>query len=492
MTDPRAAAEALAGEDDVVGAFARRHFGNLAALGDECGALADRIRAWMVEHDVVFAGHAIPFVMAPHCLDAPTMSRVQHTVEVLTRVLDRFCSAYRTDELLRRALDLPPAESDLVRIEPTLDDPLQLCRLDAFLLDDGTVQFLEFNAESPAGIGYTDVMFDGLYRHFDALHDPASGLQVSYERITEHLIETVRDVERRWRTWTTGPDGPGRALGIPAQESRPHVLLVDTKGSPSVPEFGIICRKLEEAGFDADWSSLDDLSRIDGRLCANGRPVDVVYRRALVEDVLDPFASPGAAAMSAAVREGSVGMLNPFPARVANNKKMLALLGAPEFAHLLHDDEERRVVRESIPWTRVLATGGTSLPDGTAGDLPAFVSANREQLVLKPASDYGGHNVHLGLATAQHDWDALVFAHAGTSDWIVQQYLDVPVGRFPAIDDEGRLVVREAHFNINPFAIGGRYAGMITRISNEPVINVSAGGGLLPCVSVVRAPVSGD
>ena len=47
--------------------------------------------------------------------------------------------------------------------------------------------------------------------------------------------------------------------------------------------------------------------------------------------------------------------------------------------------------------------------------------------------------------------------------------------------------MRERHFNINPFAIGGRYAGMITRISTDPVINVSAGGGLLPCVAVERA-----
>ncbi len=472
--------------DDLLAAFSRRHFGNLQALGDGAGELADRIRAWMVDHDVVFAGHPIPFAMAPHCLDAPTMLRVRHAVEVLTRVLDRFCTAYRNDAALARALGLPPAEDDLIRIEPTLDDPLQLCRLDAFLMPDGGVQFLEFNAESPAGIGYTDVMFDGLYEHFDALHDPSSGMKVTYERITGHLIDTVREVEARWREWTTGPDGPGRALGIPSECERPHAVLVDTAGSPSVPEFEIICRALEAAGFDAAHASMDDLQRIDGRLCAHGRAIDVVYRRALVEDVLDPHASPGASALIAAVREGAVAMLNPFPARVANNKKLLALIGAPEFAHLLVDDEERQVVRESIPWTRVLATGGTSLPDGSAGDLPAFVSANREQLVLKPASDYGGHNVHLGVNTPQHQWDAIVFAHAGTGDWIVQQYLEVPSGSFPAIVD-GHLVVRERHFNINPFAIGGRYAGMITRTSSEQVINVSAGGGLLPCVCVEPA-----
>jgi hypothetical protein len=42
--------------------------------------------------------------------------------------------------------------------------------------------------------------------------------------------------------------------------------------------------------------------------------------------------------------------------------------------------------------------------------------------------------------------------------------------------------MRLKHFNINPFGIGGRYAGMITRISDRAVINVSAGGGLLPSV----------
>ncbi|MEO6866669.1 MAG: circularly permuted type 2 ATP-grasp protein [Gaiellales bacterium] len=471
--------------EDAISAFARVHFDDLTALGDGCGELAERISAWMVDHGVVFADQPIPFVMAPHALDLETMARVRHVVEVLTRILDRFCTAFRSDAELRHALDLSTAESDLVQIEPTLDDPLQLCRLDAFLLPDGSLQFLEFNAESPAGIGYTDVMFNGLHEHFHSLQSPDTGFTATYERITDHLIATVRDVEARWRTWTTSDEGPGRALGIPEQVERPRVVLVDTADSPSVPEFKIICRELEAAGFDASWASLDQLTRVGGRLHAHGAPIDVVYRRALVEDVLDPLASPGASALIATVRAGAVAMLNPFPARVANNKKLLALLGAPEFAHLLLDDEERRVVRESIPWTRVLASGSTSLPDGSAGDLPSYICAHREELVLKPASDYGGHNVYLGRNTDPDQWAAIVLAHAGTNDWIVQQLVEVPVGRFPAIEN-GRLVVRDRYFNINPFAIGGRYAGMITRISTEQVINVSAGGGLLPCIAVER------
>jgi hypothetical protein len=66
-------------------------------------------------------------------------------------------------------------------------------------------------------------------------------------------------------------------------------------------------------------------------------------------------------------------------------------------------------------------------------------------------------------------------------DFIVQEYLPVPEEMFPTIED-GHVHMRLKHFNINPFGIGGRYAGSITRISDRAVINVSAGGGLLPSV----------
>jgi hypothetical protein len=57
----------------------------------------------------------------------------------------------------------------------------------------------------------------------------------------------------------------------------------------------------------------------------------------------------------------------------------------------------------------------------------------------------------------------------------------VPEEMFPTVDD-GHVQMRLKRFNINPFGIGGRFAGMLTRISERAVINVSAGGGLLPSV----------
>ena len=57
----------------------------------------------------------------------------------------------------------------------------------------------------------------------------------------------------------------------------------------------------------------------------------------------------------------------------------------------------------------------------------------------------------------------------------------MPEEMFPTVEG-GHVHMRLKRFNINPFGLGGNYAGMITRISDRAVINVSAGGGLLPSV----------
>ena len=74
-----------------------------------------------------------------------------------------------------------------------------------------------------------------------------------------------------------------------------------------------------------------------------------------------------------------------------------------------------------------------------------------------------GHDVALGIETEQADWDRIIDQHA-EADFIVQEYVPVPEEMFPTVED-GHVQMRLKRFNINPFGIGGRYAGMITRIS---------------------------
>ena len=52
----------------------------LSKLGDSCAGLEQRVEAWLNEHDVVFAGQTIPFVLMPHFISPGQLRRVKHAV----------------------------------------------------------------------------------------------------------------------------------------------------------------------------------------------------------------------------------------------------------------------------------------------------------------------------------------------------------------------------------------------------------------------------
>jgi glutathionylspermidine synthase len=435
-----------------------QHLVELSKLGDGCAALEQDIERWLAEHDVVFSGHTIPFVLMPHFVSPGQLRRVKNAVACLSAVLDRFCDAYAEDERLRDELAVPAREDVLIRLDPGYRRPLRICRLDAFL-QGYDVKFLEFNADSPAGIGYTDVLHEGLARAIDLPRVNAE-FETSYTPMLPMLVDTLLDAFRQLRA--ERPDLP----------EKPRLALVDTEDSPSVPEFRIVCAAARKAGLEAMHGTLGQVEYDGSLLRLQGEPVHLVYRRALLEDCPEGD-------LVAAARDRSAAIVNPFRARVANNKKLFALLQDPRFAPLVAE-RERRVIDETIPWTRVLKDGRASYGEWVVDLLP-FVSDNRERLVLKPASDYGGHGVSLGMETEQAVWDRLIEDHVEEGDFVVQEYVPVPEEMFPTVED-GHVQMRLKRFNINPFGIGGRYAGMITRISDQAVINVSAGGGLLPSV----------
>ena len=446
---------------DQVSDLKLQHLVELSKLGDGCAQLESELEAWLAAHDVVFDGHTIPFVLMPHFVSPGQVRRVRRAVESLCAVLNRFCEAYPEDGRLQEELGLPTFEDSLVRVDPGYPRPLRICRLDAFLAGD-TVKFLEFNADSPAGIGYTDVLHAGL-REKIALPRVDGEFDTAYEPMLPVLIQTLRDCYAEMRM--------GRRGG-PKLPEVPRLALVDVPGSPSVPEFRIICGAAAEAGIEATHLSTDELSYDGSVLRAGEQPVHLVYRRALIDDLPEGD-------LTAAYRDGAVCLVNPPRARVANNKKLMALLEDPRFAHLV-EPREAEVIAATIPWTRILRPGRATYGEWTV-DLLDFVSDNRSRLVLKPASEYGGHDVALGIETEQGEWDRVIEEHAEAGDFIVQEYVPVPEEMFPTVED-GHVQMRLKRFNINPFGIGGRYAGMITRISDRAVINVSAGGGLLPSV----------
>src|SRR5205085_9527620 len=91
-----------------------------------------------------------PFFLAPG-----DEGRVRHAAQTLWRLGERVAAAAATDPALMKALCLSDDEIALAEIDPGYGTATTAGRADAFILPD-SLQFAEYNAESPAGPAYSE------------------------------------------------------------------------------------------------------------------------------------------------------------------------------------------------------------------------------------------------------------------------------------------------------------------------------------------------
>jgi len=143
---------------------------------------------------------------------------------------------------------------------------------------------------------------------------------------------------------------------------------------------------------------------------------------------------------------------------------------------------EREAIRAHVPWTRRVAEGRTTR-FGEEIDLPAWILANRDQLVMKPNDEYGGKGVFIGWEASDGEW-AQALATALGSSYVVQERVQLLRQEFPHITvEEGAapsLRFRDFVVDLDPYVFDGEVEGFLTRLSATSLANVTAGGGQVP------------
>jgi hypothetical protein len=441
----------------------------MALLGQD-GELTE---AWWTSHAqrmhdarLVFGGRlSCPF-LRPLFMDAADEARQRAACEVIARVGERIIREAMTDETLLADFGLSDAERTLVAIDPGYTYASTASRLDSFLLPDA-LMFAEYNAESPAGLGYTEVLANvfadlpimGRFRaHFDAVPYPLM------DALLEALLASYRD-------WG------GTA-------SPPRVLITDFRGVPTWSEFEILAERFTQRGVPTVIADPRDLEIVSGRLVADGQAIDLVYRRALINDLV---ARPDdTRVLVQAYRDRLVCMANTLRCKIPHKKSFFAVL-TDETHAARFSPEEQAVIRAHVPWTRVVAHRRTRTSRAEDVDLVTFVRDTRDRLVLKPTDDFGGHGVTLGWETDASAWEdalqAALAAPAGT--WIVQERIPIRREPFPMVEsDPHRVTTRDMLVDCAPYIFRGKVAGFLTRLSASGLANVTSGGGQVPAFRV--------
>jgi hypothetical protein len=432
---------------------ARLYHELLARDPSGAAAQAESLLEAFARAGVVFGGAPMSSFLRPHFVERADWEALTRASRRLLELSARVARAAFSGDVARLCafLGTPEAEVPWVSLDPGPPD-VMLSRLDAFLSPDGP-RFIEINSDAPAGFGYGDRMAEvfqglGVFREF------AERCPVAYVASGPPLVEAVL---------AGGGAGPA-----------PHVAIVDWADVKTRPDQELLREAFLRRGAACLLADPGEMSVRGGRLRVRDTPIDVVYRRGLLQELLEREAE--ASALLRACREGLARFVNSFRCRLSEDKAFFALLSDEAFSTLLSEDE-RAFVTRVVPWTRKVAERHTTRAGRTV-DLVPHVLAEREGLVLKPAHGYGGQSVLVGAETAPSTWAEAVQAALG-EPWVVQERVAIPEEDFPVLA-EGCLRFEPRKVNVNPFYVRGAETGAVTRASRNSVINVSAGGGSVP------------
>jgi glutathionylspermidine synthase len=438
----------------------------LSKDGSQAPTQYQNLLQYLVSERCTFKGEPMPTLLKPNFISPKQSKQLQYTVEKISSALNKFIGLYLKNEQIRQIMKFTEAENELFFIEPHYSIPLVIARLDAFM-NDYEVKFLEFNCDSPAGTAYSDVLEDGFKEILNS-YEFLDSWKIEYINRQERFFQAIKSCYKEFRQIH------------PQLPDKPTIAIVDWEEVSTASEFFLLKEFFKAKGFTMLITSPQKFQIKGDNMAVDGETVHLIYRRVITRELLQKLDEVQNFVQG--IKNGLACMCNPFRSVIVGNKKVLALLTDERFQNI-YNREELEVIRKAIPWTKILADMKVTY-DGYAVDLHRFVSDNKDKLVLKPASSYGGKDVFLGRETAQQAWDKVIDDNIASEDWVVQQYVNIPQEIFPEIKDFVAMKLKKV--NINPFAFLGKYGGTISRVSDKSIINVSAGGGLVPTMCVVK------
>ena len=408
-------------------------------------------------HGLVFGGRPLCTVLRPRLTTHQRHTWLQHRVRLLMRVFARAYAAAIADPAFRRQFMLADWEETLVQDDPGIRNPSPTSRLDTFIIDgDAEMKLTEYNAETPAGAAYSDVLSDA-FVDLPVMRAFARKYEITSMPSRHGILHVLLATYEEW-------------LG---RRELPRIAIVDWPDVPTVTEFEMYREYFHSRSIPCVIADPREAEYRNGQLTfGDSEPVDFIYKRVLIHELVEQCGidSP----MVRAVRDRAVCMANGFRSKILHKKASLAVLSDERNAHLF-SAEERAAIDAHIPWTRTVVERKTRF-GGREIDLVRFMRASRERLVLKPNDDYGGAGITLGWTVDEATWDQAI-ARALAAPHIVQERVRIPYEPYPSLV-EGAVQIVERMLDTAPFISYGEYMeGYLTRLSTAALLNVTAGGG---------------
>ena len=403
-----------------------------------------------------FGDRALCTVLRPRFLSTQQYRFLQKRGAVVLRAFRTAHQAALLDEKLLAQFRLMDWEHQLVHVDTGFRDASPVSRLDAFFVADaGGMKFTEYNAETPAGGGYNDVLTEVFYG-LPIMREFLRSWDVHPLPARHNVLHALLDAYEQWS----------------GRRDRPNIAIVDWSDVPTQSEFLLFQDYFTRQGFACNIIDPGEVAYTNGVLSGPHGRIDLIYKRVLLHELVERGGLEHP--ILRAFRDGKVCLVNPPSCKILHKKASLAVLH-DERNSFLFSNEEQEAIDLSIPWTRVVEERHTT-HEGEDIDLLPFIADHKDQLVLKPNDEYGGKGIVLGWEVDDAAWQASVRT-ALSEPYIVQQRIPLPKEDYPSFVD-GKVLFIERMVDTAPYvAYGDHVDGVLSRLGTASLLNVTAGGG---------------
>ena len=246
-----------------------------------------------------------PF-LRPFFLSPEDEERVRTVAETIADLGERITSAALDDNHLFAQLHLREEEERLARIPAGFGRACTASRLDAFLLPD-SLKFAEYNGESPAGAGYAETLAE-IFRELPVMDKFAQRYEVHSYALSAKLLDALVMSYLDWG----------------GSSKKPQIAIVDWKDVPTVSEFEILQKRFERMGIPTLIADPRELEWDGKSLTTQGKKIDLVYRRVLINDIVAKPAE--CSALVKAYAANVVCVTNNFRCKIPHVKAFFAVL----------------------------------------------------------------------------------------------------------------------------------------------------------------------
>lgn len=379
----------------------------------------------------------------------------KNELHTLYGIFEKVLQAYRNSTDIRRLFGYSKQLEELILLEQPYKSTVPIARIDLFYnKETKQYKFCEFNTDGSSAMNE------------DRELNTALKMTEAYKIFSKNKKIATAELFNSWvecfcRLYSDYSNG-----------SKPSAIAITDfldKGTKS--EFEVFANAFEKAGIYAEICDIRDF-RYDGKrlISPNNKVIDAVYRRAVTADImneynkLQPFIS--------AVKNNDVCLLGDFRTQLPHNKILFNVLHLDEIQHIFNDDE-RKFIKEHIPYTRLLTKQAITECDACK---------NKDGWIIKPQDSYASKGFFAGENCSREQWEALLEKNCGTG-YILQEFC------MPYKSQNIDLTADNPHFAnystlLGLFVYDGNLQGLYTRASKGDIITTQYDELTLPTIVV--------